>query len=223
MNNHSDPLCNQWSSLGVAFYKGEGEFKNVNPEQTIIDTIKSGEFPSDKKMFGLMLLWISKYHDLIHVERLKSYIKKLSPFELAVLAAISKKILDQGDFRFKAIIKEAQRIFGKNKPSFSNGDDELFISIKGTDEDFLEFGIRVAPMLADDPKKLLKREYIIKNNVWLKNRLLFGTNLRADFITVFTLELAGNAYQAARILNCSLNASYRNWKDIAEARGLGFI
>ncbi|MBF0362351.1 MAG: hypothetical protein HQK49_15145 [Oligoflexia bacterium] len=47
---------------------------------------------------------------------------------------------------------------------FIEGDDDLFISKKGVDKDFLE-----------------------------------------------------------RILNCSLNASYRNWRDIAEARGLGII
>ncbi|MBF0363825.1 MAG: hypothetical protein HQK49_22585, partial [Oligoflexia bacterium] len=177
MNKESDSLCNKWASLGVAFNIGDGQHRNTNPEQAIIDTIKAGEFPNDKKMFGLMLLWIFEYHDLIHVERLKSLSKKLSPFELALLAAISKKILAKGDFRFKAITNEAKKSFGKNPPHFQEGDDELFISRKGVDEDFVEFGIRVAKVKEDDLKKLLKRDHILKNNVWLKNRLIFGSNL----------------------------------------------
>jgi len=56
-------------------------------------------------------------------------------------------------------------------------------------------------------KKLLKREEVFKNNTWLKNRLLFGANLRADCMTVYTLKLAHNPYQAAKILACSMNSS----------------
>jgi hypothetical protein len=221
--NNQDRLAHDWASLGVAFNTGEGIYKNASPEQTIINTIKSGEFPADKKIFGLMLLWMEEYHEFIHVEQLKSLCKNLSPFELAILAALSKKILNHGDLRFKAIITYSKKKFGKHTPHFKEGDDKLLLSLKGFDEDFNEFNIKVVPLKRDEKKKLLKREHILKNNVWLKNRLLFGANLRADFITVFTLGLAQNAYQAAKFLNCSMNASYRNWRDIVEARGIGII
>ncbi|OFZ26744.1 MAG: hypothetical protein A2381_17290 [Bdellovibrionales bacterium RIFOXYB1_FULL_37_110] len=220
MNKSDDSLRDSWASLGIAFNTKATD--HANPEQTIIETIKSGEFPGDRKMFGLMLLWLENYMDLVHVERLKYLMKDLSPFQLALLGGIAKKCLSKGDLRFKTIIKEIEKRFGKNSPKFE-GDDELYLKLKGVDADFLCFGVKVAPMHADESKKLLKRDQVIKNNAWLRNRLVFGSNLRADFITVFTLGLAQNAYQASKLLSCSANASYRNWKDLEEARGLDFV
>lgn len=117
-----------------------------------------------------------------------------------------------------------QKKIGKKEIHFNDGnDDELLLKIKGTDVDFLKFGIRVAPLKSEDHKKLLRREVVLSQNAWLENRLLLCPNLRADFITVFTLSLASNAYQAAKLLGYSMNASYRNWKSIVEASKLGFL
>ncbi|HAZ11563.1 MAG: hypothetical protein A2X86_21605 [Bdellovibrionales bacterium GWA2_49_15] len=221
MSKTDDSLRDKWASLGIAF--NAPDEANANPEQTIIDTIKSGEFPSDRKMFELMLLWMSEYLQLIHVERLKYLLPSLTPFELALMGGIATKCVKNGDFRWRAIIREVQKKLGKNPPRFDAGDDELYLKLKGTDQDFLAFGIKVAPVKPDDHKKLMKRDHTIKKNAWLTNRLFLGPNLRADFITVFTLGIAKNAYQAAKILNCSPNASYRNWHDLEEAKGLGIF
>ena len=155
MNKSDDSLRDSWASLGIAFNTKATD--HANPEQTIIETIKSGEFPGDRKMFGLMLLWLENYMDLVHVERLKYLMKDLSPFQLALLGGIAKKCLSKGDLRFKTIIKEIEKRFGKNSPKFE-GDDELYLKLKGVDADFLCFGVKVAPMHADESKKLLKRD-----------------------------------------------------------------
>ena len=55
------------------------------------------------------------------------------------------------------------------------------------------------------------------NNLWLRLRLLFGANLRADVATVLALDLAPTAYAAAKYLQCSQNAVYRNWQNLKEA------
>lgn len=218
----NDLLRDKWSSLGIAFTSTVK--LNSNPELTIIETIKSHEFPTDKKMFSLMLLWLDEYFELVHVERFKNLLKDLSVYELALLGGIALKCLNNGDHRWKMIILLVQKKIGKNNIHFNDGnDDELLLKMKGIDADFLKFGIRVAPLKSEDPKKILRREVILGQNAWLKNRLLFGPNLRADFITVFTLSLASNAYQAAKLLGCSMNASYRNWKSIDEASKLGFL
>ena len=218
---NKDPLRDSWASLGIAFNIKDDS--NANPEQTIIETIKSGEFPGDRKMFELMMLWTLEYLDLIHVERIKSFLPELKPFELALMGGLATKCLKTGDFRWRAIVREVQIRLGKNSPRFDVGDDELYLKMKGIDEDFLSFGIRVAPVKPDNHKKLMRRDHVIKNNSWLKNRLLWGANLRADFITVFSLGLAKNAYQAAKLLSCSANASYRHWRNLEEARGLGIL
>ena len=218
----NDLLRDKWSSLGIAF--STTAKLNSNPELTIIETIKSHEFPTDKKMFSLMLLWLDEYLELVHVERLKNLLKDLNAYELALLGGIALKCLNKGDHRWKMIILLVQKKIGKKEIHFNDGnDDELLLKMKGTDPEFLKFGIRVAPLKSEDRKKLLRREVVLSQNAWLKNRLLFGPNLRADFITVFTLSLASNAYQAAKLLGCSMNASYRNWKSIDEASKLGFL
>lgn len=218
----NDLLRDKWSSLGIAF--SSTVKLNANPELTIIETITSHEFPSDKKIFSLMLLWLDEYLELVHVERLKNLLKGLNAYELALMGGIALKCLNKGDHRWKVIILLIQKKIGKKEIHFNEGnDDELLLKMKGTDAEFLKFGIRVAPLKSEDHKKLLRREVILGQNAWLKNRLLFGPNLRADFITVFTLSLASNAYQAAKILGCSMNASYRNWKSIDEASKLGFL
>lgn len=219
MNN--DLLRDKWSSLGIAFSRAVK--LNSNPELTIIETIKSHEFPSDKKMFSLMLLWLDEYLELVHVDRLKNLLKDLNAYELALMGGIALKCLNKGDHRWKVIVLLVQKKIGKKEIHFDDGDDELLLKMKGTDAEFLKFGIRVAPLKSEDRRKLLRREVVLGQNAWLKNRLLFGPNLRADFITVFTLSLASNAYQAAKLLGCSMNASYRNWKSIDEASKLGFL
>jgi hypothetical protein len=218
----NDLLRDKWSSLGIAF--STTAKLNANPELTIIETIKSHEFPSDKKMFSLMLLWLEEYLELVHVERLKNLLKDLSAYELALLGGIALKCLNKGDHRWKMIILLIQKKIGKKEIHFNDGnDDDLLLKMKGVDKEFLKFGIRVVPLKSEDHKKLLRREVVLGQNAWLKNRLLFGPNLRADFMTVFALSLASNAYQAAKLLGCSMNASYRNWKSIDEASKLGFL
>lgn len=171
-----------------------------------------------------MFLWLDEYLELVHVERFKKLLKDLNAYELALLSEIALKCLKKGDHRWKMIILLVQKKIRKKEIHFNDGnDDELLLRIKGLDEELLKFGIRVVPFKSEDHKKLLKREVVLGQNAWLKNRLLFGPNLRADFITVYTLSLASNAYQAANLLGCSMNASYRNWKSIDEASKLGYL
>jgi len=204
-----------WASLGIAFNSSEHK-TCVDPETAIIELISSSEFPEDKKMMGLALLWLEHFSKLVHVERLKILTKNLGAFELALLGSIARKCVSFGDYRWRMIEKIAQ---AKNsgKPVFSIGDSETFIKMRGLDEDFAVFGIRVGPVCPDNSKKLLNRQAVISRNTWLKNRLLFGSNVRADIATLISLKRAETGYAAAKILGCSPNAAYRNWKDLEEA------
>lgn len=210
---NKDLLRDSWASLGIAFNSKSEEC--VDPETAIIELVSSGEFPEDKKMMGLALLWLKHFSKLVHVERLKTMAKDLGALELALLGAIARKCVADGDFRFRVIEKLAKKK-NSGSPKFDIGDSETFIKMKGLDPDFASFGIRVATINPDDDKKLLQRGAILKKNLWLKNRVLFGSNLRADVATVISLKRADSAYAAAKILKCSPNAAYRNWKDLEE-------
>lgn len=87
MENKDTPR-NQWASLGIAFNAIPTE--SVDPETTLILFLSSGEFPEDKKMMGLILLWLQHFSKLVHVERLKNLTKDLGALELALLGAISQ-------------------------------------------------------------------------------------------------------------------------------------
>jgi len=106
-----DNLSAKWASLGVAFYKDPIQ---SSPEEAIIDFIKSGEFPEDKKMIGIVLMWLKSYSSLVHVERLKKMSADLNAFELAILGGIAKKVSSWGDSRWKAIEKMISTKNSKN-------------------------------------------------------------------------------------------------------------
>lgn len=209
-----DTLRDSWASLGVSF---SIEFeKAYTPEEALCLLVQSKEFPEDKKMLSLALTWLSKYSKFVHVERLQNLAKDLAPEEIAVLGAISAKCLIFGDHRWKKIEKMALKVTRKKTFSF-NGDSKLLLQIKGQDKEFQRFNILVAPIQLESDKKFYSTKKIIQNNPWLKFRLLFGSNLRADVATILYLQLASTAYAAAKYLNASTSAVYRNWQDLKEA------
>lgn len=210
----SDHLRDAWASLGIAF-NTQTEMNPIDPESALIALVQSKEFPEDKKMLSLALLWLKHYSKLVHVERLKTLAKKLLPSELAILGGIASKCVASGDYRFKIIARLAEQ--NLKKKNFAIGDSETFIQMRGLDADFANFGIRIAPISPDTEKKLHSRGEILKRNHWLKYRLLFGANMRADIAAVISLKLADTGYAAAKLLNCAPNTAYRNWNDLEEA------
>lgn len=213
----NDTLRDQWASLGVAFTFGSKI--QCDPETALLNFVTSSEFPEDKKMISVVLAWLKEYSAFVHIEKLKTSAQGLNGDALLVLGAIAIKCIKFGDHRWKTIERLVLKKTKEHKSSLR--DSEVFLKRHGLDEDFLKFGIRVTPVFPEDQKKLLARERIFKMNSWLRHRLLFGTNLRADMATVKLLELTDTAYGAAKLLNCSMNAAYRNWKDLTEAGWAG--
>lgn len=204
-----DKLESYWSSLGITFERGKD--RDISPEEAIIETIKSDEFPKDRKMFSLMYLWLIKNNHYVHIERLKNFSKKLDIYHLSLLGAMSAKI-SLVNHKWKVLVKFVEKKMGNEKVVFSNvKDSDYFIRRHGIDEDFKRFGINLATLKPADEKKILSEKKIIKLNKWIKNRCLFGINLRADMATVIELKLAKTAYQASKVLHCTVKASYDNW------------
>lgn len=210
MNN----LARMWASLGVTFFAESTEIP-TSPEEGIIAFVRSGEFPKDKTMMPLVLGWLKEYSRLVHVERLRNLSDDLSDFEMAVLGVLAKKCVGQKDLRWGTIVKKAkEKIDGKK---FVDGDSDTFLAVKGSDPDFAEFGLKMAPMNIENvEKKLRPRNFLVKNNVWIKNRILFGANVRADIATIRELRLAETAYRASQIAACSTKAAYNSWADLEE-------
>lgn len=207
----SDLVRDKWASLGIAF---NAPTKIISdPESALIDFLESREFPEDRKMMSLILAWLSEHSNLVHIERLKSLIADIGSFELAVLGGIAQKCVGFGDFRWRTIISFIKKR-NTGRPQFDFSESEYLLSKKGEDPDFRDFGIRISVVEPERAEKILDLKTMIEKNRWIRHRILFGVNMRADVATVMVLKLAVSAYQASKILNCSFNAASRNWNDL---------
>lgn len=207
----SDTLRDQWASLGIAFNSKSDLISD--PETALISFLNSGEFPADRKMISLILAWMKEHSNLIHIERLKSLIEPMGSFELAILGGLAQKCLGYGDFRWKTIIGFINKR-NTGKIQFDLGESEYLISKNGVDQDFKDFGLRISIVEEERPEKIVDLKVVIEKNKWIRHRILFGVNMRADIATVMVLNLASGPYQASKFLKCSFNSAKRNWSDL---------
>ena len=206
-------------SLGFAFY-GEPSKISPDPEKVILGAI--GLFREDQKLYRMLLAWLDRFGDLVHVERIASQLDDLSDFEKLILGVTALKRFNAGDHRFKVISEKIKKLKLKSNLRIS-GDDDYLIEKHGLDPEFKVFGIRTAMILPSENKKLLDRKAVLKNNLWLRLRAFLGSNFRADVTYVKIMHLTHNAYGAMKLLNCSKETSYRIWGCLEEAEVEGLI
>lgn len=201
-----DLVLDSFESIGISI-SGESPIQYA-PEDAVMLFLNDFRPERGLKKLSLIVLWLRHHRNLLRVERLKSLAKKLNDEQTIILKAIANKMINLGDQRWKSILAlKSELVNYVISPS-------QFIDLKGYDEDFKQVGVSVIPFEERTTKKLRKSIYAIKNNTWIRNRMKYGSNLRADIITILELGLAKTAYEASKILGCSLNASYKNWNEI---------
>ncbi len=214
----TDDIRDRWENLGIAFAINSSKASDADPEATLVESLK--EFQNDRKLLALILAWLKEFGDLVHVERVKAMIPNLSANELAWLGGLAQHQVTHSasnrNSRWQSIVATAQKHLGKPAPLFETSKlDNLQSERNGEDESFALFGLRIPKVLPADSRKIRSRD-IIKKNLWLRMRLLFGTNWRADVATTILLELAKTSYQAGKVLGCSSETAYRNWNALKE-------
>jgi len=200
-------------SLGFAFYGNAAN--QADPEATLLDVVRlAGEEP---KAFQMLLAWLDKVRDLIHVERVRVLAGDLAGDGLIALGCLALKQVKSGDRRFSILVDLAKEKLS-NAPShdsyFAKQADAFLIEKYGIDRELLEFGITSQEVRPADPKKILTLEKILAQNLWLKFRALIGANFRADIAYVMARKMARNPYQAAKLVHCSQETAYRLWKGL---------
>lgn len=213
---NEDHLRDAWESLGVAFAFNTSQTRHADPERTLLASVT--EFREHRKTLSLVLGWLGEWGDLVHVERLKSLSADLSAADAAWLGGLAAHQLAHGDLRWKAVVDSVERRMGLPMPRFPTSRlDELQAQRKGEDPHFGRFGLRISIAAPADTKKLRPFSDVVRANLWLRMRALFGANWRADMATVLVLQLAENPYQAEQLLGCSRETAYRNWKSLKVA------
>lgn len=209
-------LQDELAALGIAFVTEDKALSlEPDPERTFLKSIS--EWNTERKTLKLLLAWMDSYGDLFHVERLRSLAESLSAVELAWLGGFASYQVSQKDLRWQAIEKYCVSRLGKPMPQFATSNlDVLQSERKGRDPHFEKFGLILPLIEPSDPKKIYVREATIKRNAWLRLRLLFGSNFRADMAYLFLRQKVANAFQAEKLLGCSRETAYRLWKVFQE-------
>jgi hypothetical protein len=213
----SDRIRNELSSIGIAFYEPETPIVDADPEKAFLNSIS--EWQSDRKILKLLISWMDEFGDLFHIERLKALAKSLPANEIAWLGGFAKHRLSAKDYRWVCIEKFCTSKLGAQSLTFSTTKlDLLQAKRNGKDENFSQFGILIPKVEPADKKKLLPRSEVLRRHQWLRLRLVFGANFRADMAHLILKDIVPNAFQAERLLGCNRQTAYKLWGTFHEVR-----
>ncbi len=211
--SHRDTLL----SLGFAI-SGKIPKVSSDPEIAILDLLPS--FFEDRKLFRLLLAWLHVTSELIHIERLNTLARKLEPRLKVIMATVALKLTQQ-DRRWNLIHESMKKSLPRikaNRIEIPEGYDNPFLLSKnGLDLEFARFGLRLAKLTPEDSKKILVLRGVLAANGWLRLRALIGSNFRADVAYLYVSERAKGPADAARVLSCSRDTAYRNWRSLEDA------
>lgn len=206
-----------WAGLGVAFNEEPNE--NIPPERVIIETIKAMNPDSDRKIYSLMFLWLSKYEKLIRFEPIYHFLNELGLLELRILGSLALKLSHQSE-RWIHVVKKVKKDFQIQSGAKVYLSDERKVVSRGADPDFAAFNLLLSPIALSNADKLRPWDYILRHNYWLRFRREGGTNLRSDIRAVFYKRPVSNPYQAAKLIGCRPNSVYESWNEIAEVQNV---
>jgi len=185
--------------------------KYTDPEKTILDSLTV--ILSDAKMLYLIANWLKTYGDLIHVERLVSLAKTapLSYDELMALGGLAQYASDAG-FRIDPVLRYVKSNFKKGRAVETSEHIALPVRMGQSPPEaaFYRFGL-VVPKIIEQSLKISDLKLITETNVWVKNRIFFGCNWRADIFTVLNRKRKDRAstYRLAKDLGCSNETALR--------------
>lgn len=220
VREYVDVIPGLWSMGADYMYDGSVSLQDLDPEMTLLRTLKC-YWTANDVFFMLFALLKFRIGSLIHVERLIKLAMQgsLSNDEKILLIAVSKKLVKLGDHRFKAVYKHLYEPNMKLQtlPRLQSG--KAIVKHHGAEESLLEFGAEVMKFKVDD-RKLHSLNMIMKRNDWIKLRILMGVNYRADVTFLKSTGQADKASQISQILGCDLSTASKNLKYIDEFKNL---
>lgn len=187
--------------------------KDMFPEESLAEL--SLHLLQDSKALVLAVGAVTAHSQVFHPEFLLKTIKNRQ-CDFNVIGAILSKAQDR---RFQKVIEFChEQNFVSEKPakilSFA-----LKIGQSKADVEFQSFGVQISHLDAVDDKKITKIDLFLKNNVFIRNRLLFGCNWRADIISVIDMGL-DNPTSVKNRLGCSYETAHRVFSEYTLVEGI---
>jgi len=173
-----DLLYRKWIRLG--WMATEDVFEHeIDIEDLIVETTLKGR--QDGRLFKWLLTWLRDYNDLINVKKL---LRNLDKADTAALGAALEIAIEHGATpNLHTVTKKCKP---KDRPEvLFTGMDDVNTFIEQERENGLEvykkWGFYCTLLeFYDDAKRT--REWVLKNNINLALRALFGPNIRAEII-----------------------------------------
>lgn len=211
-----EEILSNMIGLGIMFVGKRPDFRKspVTPEQAIVAALPYAK--EDFLVLQLLHTWIKKNHNLIHAELLNKQVQTIdNKVDIAILGGLLAYTEDK---RFNSIISKINRI----KPE-QNSEIEKSISFAAKigqfpyDKVMSRFGVMITELVTEqNDKKFLNREKMAAFNPFIKCRLLFGSNARADVAALMSLGI-NNPTEIKNILNCSYETAHRNFGALKDA------
>lgn len=197
------------SSLGLTF--DEIPTFNIGPEAGLIHLLNREEFIGNY-MYGMLKLFLKYNHEYLRIDILTKLEKKLTPMGRSTLSALSAYCSkDLKDKRFKKIKKHKL-----HEPIFLNSQE--YVDSVGSEPYLADRGIVVRTITTQDEKKIRSSKWLLKNNVWFKNRLLFGLGVRADAFSALQTNQIKTYYELSKIIDSSLFSARENFMDFMKIK-----
>ena len=215
MNNLNQKLA----SLGVAFI--EAPDAPADPEETLIEALQL--FREERKLLAIILGWLALYGDLIHIARLRALAQRLNAEHLAWLGGLALHAAET-DRRWDAIAQFVRKKLGEGEKTFATTKLDLTLAKnKGADPHFQKFGLTIPKIQAAGEKKFYRRNHTLANHYWLRLRVLFGSNWRADIAWQMLQDSKQTPYRISKNIGCNIETAYRNRNSLLEAQAIKLL
>jgi hypothetical protein len=160
----------------------------------------------DARLFMLLCSWVKVHGKHVVIEKLLKLQKKQESVWLTALAIFAT---ESKHHNWKSLVK---KVTGEHALSTVKIAKEA-IKFKGADSAFVKRGFLIArDSIRAREKDVAAPEELAKENLQYKNRLLIGSNWRADIITAIQMGFK-NPYQISKAIGCSYPSAFYTFKD----------
>ena len=192
------------ASLGMTF--DSTPLFSIQPEKGLISLLNREEFIGNY-MYGMLKLFFLYNHELIRVDVLAKEESALSTIGRATLSGLASYCLKE--LKDKRYLKLSR--YSLKKPIYLN--TEEYVQAVGAEVHLYKRGIIVRDINVQDAKKIRPTEWLFENNIWFKNRLIFGLGVRADAFSALETKKIKTYYELSKILGSSLTSARKNYQD----------
>lgn len=192
------------ASLGIAF-NVTADF-SAPPEKIISKILDKDRFIGNR-VYSLLLLFFQEFHEFIRIDLLSKESSKIHPIGKATISALclycKKKLNDKRFEKYNYFYLPVL-------------EDEVILKSherRELEPELLEVGIINRKLGKQPLKKLMTRQWLVRNNIWIRNRLLLGVSVRADSFSILELQPVSTYYALSKLVSSSITAARKNFHD----------